>query len=65
MSKKIVVKIDPYGRSVVEGEGFTGASCSDAAKAIERALGAGAGSSTSHKPEYYENAHLEEHEREY
>lgn len=38
--KTITITIDPCGRPTIDAQGFTGASCKDATKAIEKALSA-------------------------
>lgn len=38
--RRIEVTVDPKGNIKVETKGFAGASCRDATKALERALGA-------------------------
>ncbi|HET6249746.1 MAG TPA: DUF2997 domain-containing protein [Tepidisphaeraceae bacterium] len=37
--KTIEIIIDPQGQSTVQTKGFTGSSCRDASKFVERALG--------------------------
>ncbi len=39
MNKTIEIIVKPDGQSVVETKGFTGASCRDASRFIEQALG--------------------------
>lgn len=38
--KIITITIDPCGRPTIDAQGFTGTSCKDATKAIEKALSA-------------------------
>lgn len=38
--KTITITIDPCGRPTIDAQGFTGTSCKDATKAIEKALSA-------------------------
>ena len=56
--KTIEITIDESGKTTVEANGFTGSSCTDATKAIERALGAV--SHDTKKPEYYQTAQLKQ-----
>ena len=39
MSRRILVKVSPFGEITVEAEGFQGKGCEAATKAIEDALG--------------------------
>ena len=39
MSRRILVKVSPFGEITVEAEGFQGKGCEAATKAIEEALG--------------------------
>lgn len=57
MAKKLInIKIDPFGGSTVEAEGFTGTSCKEATEALEQCLASGAGDITSEiKEEWYQS----------
>ena len=59
--KTIEITIDESGKTIVEANGFTGSSCTDATQAIERALGAV--SHDTKKPEYYQTAQVNTHQR--
>jgi hypothetical protein len=59
--KTIEITIDESGKTTVEAQGFTGSSCTDATKAIEQALGAV--SHDTKKPEYYQAAQVQTHQR--
>jgi len=59
--KTIDITIDESGKTIVEANGFTGSSCTDATQAIERALGAV--SHDTKKPEYYQTAQVNTHQR--
>ena len=62
MDKTINVVINPIGGVKVEANGFSGASCTDATKAIESAL-AGSGSvERVEKPEFFNPETTGEHE---
>ena len=52
--KTIEIVVSPKGESRVETKGFSGASCREASKFIESALGAAA--SEKLKPEFYEQS---------
>jgi hypothetical protein len=39
MSRRILVRVSPFGEIIVEAEGFQGKGCEAATKAIEDALG--------------------------
>ena len=39
MSRRILVKVSPFGEITVDAEGFQGKGCEAATKAIEEALG--------------------------
>lgn len=51
MSKIIQVTVSPKGETKIETSGFTGSSCQDATRELERALGATASESLT--GEYY------------
>lgn len=53
MSKQVRVKINKYGDTKIDAEGFQGASCIEATQTIEQAL-AGTPSKRDLKPEYDE-----------
>lgn len=54
MAKEIIVTIGTDGGAEVQTKGYTGKSCSDASREIEKALGAV--TSDRKTPEYYQQA---------
>ncbi len=53
-TKTIEITVSPQGATSIKTSGFTGGSCRDATRALERALGA---SGTEHLlPEYFQRA---------
>lgn len=54
VSQKIIIDIDPLGNTSVETTGFTGKSCADATRELERALGRV--DRDQKKPEYFQQA---------
>lgn len=60
MSKIVTVTVDPTGGTKIETFGFEGASCQDATRDLERALG-GATEETL-KSEYYTQSDTEQNE---
>jgi len=59
--KKIEITVSPEGATSIKTSGFTGSSCKDASRFIERALGV-AGSETL-LPEFYAQGQAGEHIR--
>ena len=54
-TKTIEITVSPEGATSIKTSGFTGSSCRDATRDIERALGV---SGTEHLlPEYFQQAH--------
>lgn len=63
--RKVIVKIDAMGNTVVEADGFAGANCVEATTPIEQALAGGSGGMDRvYKPEWSqsEDAHVVEQE---
>jgi hypothetical protein len=54
MSKTIQIIVSPTGETKIETSGFTGSSCQDATRALERALGAAVDEQLT--GEYYETS---------
>lgn len=50
MTKQIIVRINKFGDTKIDAEGFAGTSCVEATQAIELALGGGG--KRNLKPEY-------------
>lgn len=48
------VVIDQFGRTVIEGKGFTGSACSMMGEALRRAIGGGRGDTSEPKPEMFD-----------
>jgi hypothetical protein len=64
MERKIKIRIDKMGNTVVEADGFNGQGCEAATAPIERALTGGQGVERSFKPEW-NNVEDEEHQSEH
>ena len=56
--KTIEITIDPQGRSTVQTKGFAGASCRDASRLIEQALGERASETLT--GEFYQSSSVEQ-----
>jgi hypothetical protein len=59
--RKIEITVSPEGAVSIKTSGFTGSSCKDATRDIERALGIAGRESLL--PEYFQQAHAGEHIR--
>ena len=62
MNKIIEIIVSPNGKSQLETKGFAGASCQDAARFLEQALG----QTTSQEltPEFHQSDRISQHTRE-
>ncbi len=60
--RRIIVKIDPMGNTVIEADGFAGQSCTDATQPIEQALVGGQGIERVFKDEWEQAEDVEVHE---
>ena len=61
MTKTITIIVKPSGQTIVETKGFAGASCQDASKFIELALGRRSGARLT--PEFFQTAETEAQRR--
>ncbi len=61
MSKTIEIIVGPTGATTVETKGFQGASCREASRFIEEALGQKTGERLT--TEFYQMAPLEQHQQ--